>query len=476
MAKPSHNRSGSVGIRSVYAAIVVLGLTSGLIYLFNFKLYKLVPVFSHKTDIHVYVSLFVLLSGLYLVGVFLILRNKSTTGQSKGLLGIILFFAVVFRLCLVPIDPVVLSKDMYRFIWDGRVQQSGINPYQYPPAAKELKTLRDERIYPNINRKDDPTLYPAGAQVFFRISYALVGNSVFGFKSLLVLFDILTLLVLAALLNVYRYEANRLILYAWNPLVIFEISYSGHLEGITVFFMAAALYLNALRKKMPAVIMLAFAGAIKLYPALLLAAILNRGERIKGLITFSVTFVLLYLPYITAGQKMSGFLPIYLKNPYESFNLGLKNLIMHLFPGLNYYFLSQVFILILAAVGAIFFFRDKQSDLAMRYAYVLTGLLIILMPASLHPWYVILIIPFLTFYPSTAWLIFTCTVTLSYLKYVSDKGIMPTWVLLAEYLPLFALLATGFILRMILVRRSEVGSSAPSLTKKIASLIGKETL
>ena len=460
MVKPNHNRSSSVGIHSVYSAIGVFGLTSGLIYLFNFKFDKLVPDFSHKTNIHVYVLLFLLLNALYLVGVFLVLRNKSTIGRSKGLLGIILFFAVVFRLCLVPMDPVVLSKDMYRFIWDGRVQQSGINPYQYPPAAEELQTLRDERIYPNINRKDYPTLYPAGAQIFFRISYALVGDSVFGFKSLLVLFDILTLLVLTALLNVYRYEATRLILYAWNPLVIFEISYSGHLDGITVFFMAAALYLTALRQKIPAIIMLAFASAIKLYPALLLAAILNRGERIKGLITFSCTFVLFYLPYITAGDKISGFLPIYLKNPYESFNLGLKNLIMHLFPGLSYYFLSQIFILTLAAAGTIFFFRYKQSDMVLRSAYILTALLILLMPSSLHPWYVILIIPFLAFYPCAGWLIFSCTVSLSYLKYVSNQGIMPTWVLLAEYLPLFTLIAAGFIIRKITIGGAEIQSSA----------------
>ena len=67
------------------------------------------------------------------------------------------------------------------------------------------------------------------------------------------------------------------------------------------------------------------------------------------------------------------------------------------------------------------------------------------MPASLHPWYLILIIPFLTIYPNAAWLIFTCTVSLSYLKYTSPRGIMPTWILLVEYLPLFAILATGFI-------------------------------
>jgi len=69
------------------------------------------------------------------------------------------------------------------------------------------------------------------------------------------------------------------------------------------------------------------------------------------------------------------------------------------------------------------------------------------MPASLHPWYVILLIPFLVFYPGTAWLVFTCTVALSYLKYVPPEGKMPDWILLAEYLPLFALLAAGYILK-----------------------------
>ena len=464
MVRANHNHLRSVGIRWVYAAIGVLSITSGLIYLFNFKLYKLVSDIAHKTNLHVYVPLFLLLGGLYLAGVFLVLRYKSLIGKSKGLLGIILFFAVVFRLCLVPLDPEVLSKDMYRFVWDGRVQHSGINPYRYPPAAEELETLRDERIYPNINRKDYPTLYPAGAQILFRISYALVGDSVIGFKSLLVFFDLLTLLVLTALLKVYRYETNRLIIYAWNPLVIIEISYSGHIDGIVVFFMMAALYLNALRQKNLAVIMLALSSAIKLYPALLLAAILNRGERIKGLITFSLTFVLLYLPYMSAGNRISGFLPIYLKNRYESFNLGLKTLIMYLFPGLNYYFLSQMFILTLAVAGTFFFFRNKLGVMAIRAAYILTGLLILLMPASLHPWYVILIIPFLVFYPNIGWLIFGCTVTLSYLKYVSNQGIMPTWVLLAEYLPLLVLITAGAVFQKTAVRGAELRSSAQPQT------------
>jgi hypothetical protein len=128
---------------------------------------------------------------------------------------------------------------------------------------------------------------------------------------------------------------------------------------------------------------------------------------------------------------------------------------MRLIPGLDYYLLSLLFIIALAVAGMIVFLKEKKDIEAFRCAYILTGLLMILMPASLHPWYVILIIPFLTVYPNPAWLVFTGTVTLSYLKYTSPQGIMPVWVLLAEYLPLFALLAAGYMLKRYLHRRRD---------------------
>lgn len=387
------------------------------------------------------------MSLVYFGALILIIKSRSLDSNSKPLLGIIFFFAIVFRLCLILPTPGVLSDDMYRYVWDGRVQQSGINPYRYPPAAGELRSLQDDRIFPHINRKDDPTIYPAGAQLFFRMGYLLAGDRIAGFKGLMTFFDVLTLLLLTALLRVYGFGTARVLIYAWNPLVIFEIAYSGHLEGLIVFLMVAALYLNALQKKTPAIVLLALASAVKFYPSLLLAVFLNRGNRIKGLIVFLTVFGLLYLPYIGAGARLAGFLPVYLKNPYESFNLGLKYLFMFLFPGAGYSLLSQLFILGLLAAGLVVYFKSQQDVEVIQYAYYLAGGLMLLMPAALHPWYVILIVPFLSFFPHPAWLIFTATVALSYLKYVTPRGVMPRWVLLVEYLPLFILLAAGFFLK-----------------------------
>jgi hypothetical protein len=470
MENPSHKKTNSLNSRAVFAAIIGLGVLSAAIYLANFKMFDLVPGFSGLADIQRYVIMFLLLSALYLGGVFLILKMIPKEATSWGLIGIIILFAIIFRLSLIPSDPTVLSKDMYRYIWDGRVQQNGMNPYRYAPDADELENLRDDRIFPNINRKDYPTLYPAGAQISFRIFYALVGDSVTGFKAIMVFFDTLTILVLIALLQTYGFALSRIIVYAWNPLVIFEIAYSGHLEGLTVFLMAAALYLYAIQKKLPGVIMLALAAAVKMYPALLLAALLNHGNRIKGMFAFFITLVLLYLPFIGAGSKIAGFLPVYLKNPYESFNLGLKYLLMRLIPGIDYYLMSLLFIIALAIVGLIVFLKNKKGIETIRYAYILVGWLMILMPASLHPWYVILIIPFLTLYPSPAWIIFTCTVTLSYLKYVSPQGIMPTWILLVEYLPLFALLAAGYILRKYTSRGKTAGMNFSRKNEEMAGV------
>lgn len=446
MANHHHNGSARHQWLALYCPVAGLAVVSFGLYGLNFRLYRLVPGIGVNTGIHGYVILFLLLGLLYLLGVWVVLKIGVTAAGTGGLVGIILVAAVAFRVCLVPLEPNVLSKDMYRYIWDGRIQQQGINPYRYPPAAEELKSLRDDRIYPNINRKNQATIYPAGAQVAFRIFYELAGDRVAGHKAMMVFFDVLTLLLLTALLRAYGFAPARVIVYAWNPLVIFEIAYSGHLEGFTVFLVTAAFYLNARNRKLPAVILLALASAVKLYPALLLAALLNRGDRIKGLLTFGAAFALLYVPYVSAGRRLIGFLPVYLKNPYESFNLGIKYLLMHLSPDLDYYRLSQLMLLVLLAAGLAVFFKNKKDVQFIRNAYILTGLLLVLMPAALHPWYVILIIPFLTFYPAAGWLVFSCAVTLSYLKYVSPSGIMPPWVLAAEYLPLFALLAGGYIL------------------------------
>ena len=267
MERHSHNQANRSAPRSVLVVVTVLGIISGAVYIINFRIHSLIPAFSGLTSLQLYVVLFLFLGVLYLIGVVVVLKTIPKNAVSWGLILVIVIFSVFFRISLVPSKPAVLSGDMYRFIWDGRVQLEGINPYRYPPQADELKALRDDQIYPKINRKEYPTIYPAGAQIFFRVVHLLAGNSIAGFKGIMAVFDILTILLLLALLKKQGLNPSQVIIYAWNPLVVIEIAYSGHLEGLTVFLMVGALYLAAIHKKTPGIVMLAFSAAVKMYPA-----------------------------------------------------------------------------------------------------------------------------------------------------------------------------------------------------------------
>jgi alpha-1,6-mannosyltransferase len=470
MANVNSDRTNKRNDHRAHAGIVGLGLLSGAVYLFNIKICRIMPEYFCKSDIHMFLYLFFFLLVLYFMGFYLIFNQLPRSGRSRSLVVIIIFFAVIFRAVLIPNGPKPLSDDIYRYIWDGRVQQTGINPYLFPPSSRQLESLRDDKIYPRMNRKDSLTIYPAGAQILFRVSDALIGDGIFGFKCLMVFFDVTTILVLLALLKAYGFEETRIFIYAWNPLVIFEIGYGGHLEALTVFLIVSAFYLNVKKKKASAVIALALSSATKLYPALMLPALLNRGERIKGAALFLCAFIVLYLPYLSAGTKITGFLPIYFKNPYERFNLGLKYLMMRIFPGWDYLAISKIFMLILTIAGIFFLFKEKRKEQHLRCAYVLTGLFIILMPTSLQPWYVIMLIPLLTFFPSGAWLMFTGTVALSYIKYASPAGIVPDKILFLEYLPLFTFLPAGYILKKYAHRHWVMGLFPANKTQKLVRL------
>jgi alpha-1,6-mannosyltransferase len=433
---------------SIIFLTVLLGAVSSIPYIFHFDMGWLAEfIFPHRTDItstHLLIFQFLVLNTLYFFVVYVIFKSPHQLDHSRGLLLVLFLFAVFFRFCLVGATP-QFSSDMYRYVWDGRVQSEGINPYTHPPSSDSLASLRDKAIYPHINRKKFPTIYPAGAQIFFLASHKLVGGSVRGLKAVLVFFDVLTMIVLILLLRTFGLEESRFVVYAWNPLVILEISHSGHLEGFCVFLVLLAFFLYSMDKKTLGMLSLACASATKIYPALLLPAFIKRGERIKSLAIFFSCVLLFYLPYVSAGKKMLGFLPIYFRDPYESFNLGLKYFLMHMFPRLDYFLLTKILVGIVLAAGLIIFLKDKKKEEVLKYSFILISLQLIFMPAALHPWYVVWLIPLLAFYPSPAWLLFSCTVVFSYLKYGSPEGIMESWILYVEYLPLYLLLLAEYL-------------------------------
>ncbi len=103
---------------------------------------------------------------VWAVAAALVLRGRD----QRPALALILGTAVLLRLIALA-APVFLSDDINRYIWDGRVQAAGINPYRYIPTDPELEPLRDPLIFPNINRNNyAPTIYPPVAQMLFLVA------------------------------------------------------------------------------------------------------------------------------------------------------------------------------------------------------------------------------------------------------------------------------------------------------------------
>jgi alpha-1,6-mannosyltransferase len=166
-----------------------------------------------------------------------------------------------------------LSTNIYRYIWDGRLQAAGINPYLYLPVGPRLAALRDDSIYPHINRKEYAhTIYPPVAQIFYFV-VTRVTQSISGFKGVLVLVDLVTVGLVAATLRAIGQPAERVIVYAWHPLPIFEFGGSGHIDALMICFIALALFARARQKFGIAGFALGAATLVKFIPVILLPAI-----------------------------------------------------------------------------------------------------------------------------------------------------------------------------------------------------------
>ncbi len=417
-----------------------VGILSTLLYLANFRLAPFLQYLGmidpKRGALAAYPSLFFSLFALYGVALLAVLRKRS----GPSLLGLILSFALLFRAALL-FSPLVLSSDIYRYVWDGRVQMAGINPYLYPPSAQELTSLRDEQIFPHINRPEAPTIYPPGAQMFLGLNATLFPNSITALKAMLILFDIGTILLILRLLKKTGFRSDRVLLYAWSPLVIFELAGSGHLEALMLPFVLLALLARMDGKPGLAGTTLGIATLIKLYPVALLPALYKRGDKRLPL-AFGATILLGYLPYFYgAGGKVLGFLPAYFGR-WEDFNVGLRYFLTLALTPLTASPRLIAMLCLTALLGAVALYiaRKGEGKYFLWCGYLMVSAYLLLLPTSFHPWYLIWILPFLCFYPSWGWLYLSGAITLSYLKYIQQSGILPLGIRLLEFVPFYVLL------------------------------------
>lgn len=414
-------------------SILALGLLSVPGYAIDLK----AAVGSGMHGMTWYVLLFAAQFALYLAGSWLVL---ALAARDRVALTIILAFGVLFRLVVVA-TPVQLSSDPYRYLWDGRVQQAGVSPYRYAPAAPELAHLRDEAIHPNINRPSKRTVYPPGAEMLFALVAAVAPGSLVGWRLFLLGCEIVTGGLLLRLLRRMRRPPTGVILYAWAPLAIYEGVQAAHVDVAFLPPLLLALLWRQEGRMTAAGLALGAAVLIKLYPAVLLIAWWRRGDwRLPAACLGALGAG--YLPYAwPVGLGVLGFLPEYFSSG-EDFNIGLR---WFLTAGVPHEVVRGIAMLGLFGLLAWVLTRIRRglregADGVFAAGFAAAGAYLVLVPTALHAWYAVWIVPFLTITPAVSWLWFSGAITLSYLDYAWRPTPFPLWARALEFLPLWALL------------------------------------
>ena len=221
-------------------------------------------------------------------------------------LWLVLEIAIVLRAYVLLFDP-LLSSDIYRYVWDGRVQAAGVNPYRYFPADEALAFLRDGTIFPHINRADTAvTIYPPVAQFFFLI-VTRIGESVTVMRLALVGCEAVTVTMIALLLRRMNRPVTRVTAYLWHPLPLWEVANSGHVDALMVALMLLGLWIALTGHALRGAVLVAFSVLVKPLAAPVFAGIWRPWD-IKMPLAVIAVVALCYLPYLSVDWGVLGFL------------------------------------------------------------------------------------------------------------------------------------------------------------------------
>lgn len=239
--------------------------------------------------------------------------------------------------------PPGFSHDAYRYVWDAHLVAHGVSPYTHIVVDPALTSLRDTAIWPRINWRDSPTIYPPGAELFYLLVYRIAPLSLPAMKAALALCDGLVGVMTIILLHRRRLDLRRFLIYWWCPIPILEFAFNAHVDALALVWTLAAVLLADRQRRGARVVAgacLSFAVLTKLYPLLFVVVLVHltypkqrhfltwarsmlRADR--GFVLALVgTMALAYLPFVRLGLGGGGFLGTYFRQRFVDQGLLLK--------------------------------------------------------------------------------------------------------------------------------------------------------
>lgn len=336
-----------------------------------------------------YVACSLAAGAVYLGAVVAVLGREPRRGD----LAVIVVTALALRAVALWPEP-NLSTDAYRYVWDGRVQAAGFSPYLYVPADARLAHLRDQTIYPNINQKERAvTIYPPAAELLFRLADAvgglLPGGGMSGVRAVMLAIDLTTIGALVMLLGALGMVRERVLIYAWHPLPVWEFVAQSHIDAAATLAIVLGLVAAARGRQWWTGGIFAVAALVKYFPVVLLPALWRRFEwRLP--VAFVATAALLYAPFIgDAGLGVLGFLGEHLDN--EGYGAGwgfhpvwlLRDFKIADPPG-RLYVAAALLLLALLSIHALF---ARGVDEIRFDRLLLLGGAFVFLTSPHYPWY-----------------------------------------------------------------------------------------
>jgi alpha-1,6-mannosyltransferase len=349
----------------------------------------------------------------------------STPRFPRRVVVIGLMFAALWHVLFLVMPP-GSDDDIHRYLWDGRVQRLGYNPYIVVPGDPALAALQTPETR-TLNNPDLPSPYPAGAQLFFRAVTA-IHESIFALKVAFVLCDVAIVLVLLDVLRRSRQGAHWVLAYAWHPLLATEVAGSGHIDIVGVLLLLVSVAALGRRWRTIAALAFGLAVAVKLLPFVLLPLYWRR-VRVRDGALAALVAGLLYIPFFNHGRIPIGSLGTYVQSfrfndpVFQTLErVAAPQLVVGLAVLVG--FLTAIWMRIKAPVGS-----------ADAFAWPMAASL--LCAPMLYPWYLLWLLPFMRSASTVPIIVWTVSIIPTYyvwhLRTLGRPWLVPGWIMLLEY-------------------------------------------
>ena len=350
----------------------------------------------------------------------------AAPGFPRRVVVIGLILAALWHIAFLRLPPGA-DDDIHRYVWDGRLQRLGYNPYLVVPSDPAVKGLHTPETR-NLNNPDLTSPYPAGAQLLFR-AVTEIQESTFALKLVFVFCEFGIALVLLDLLRSNRQGAHLVLVYAWNPLLALEVAGSGHIDIVGALLLVVSAAALARRWRTAAAVALGLSIAVKFLPIVLLPFYWKR-VRIRDAALSAALVGLLYVPFLYRGRIPIGSLGTYV----QAFRFNGP-----VFAALNRIAPPQLLaaLAVLAGFATAAWLRIAAPEWCSSVFAWPMAISLFCAPV-VFPWYLLWLLPFLTS-PSTLLIsLWTVSIIPTYVMWHFRTlgrpwGALPGWVMLLEY-------------------------------------------